>query len=462
MTIWVPVLDRSKPLYLAIADAISHDVEGGTLSQGTRLPPQRDLAWKLGVTLGTVTRAYKEAEKRGLLEGEVGRGSYIRMSHLPAPLPPTPIEQDGITDLSQAIPPPVVTKEELDAAMSAVMRDPRRLDLLDYAPPEGYPQHRAMARQWLLRSGLDVPEQDVFITAGAHMGLMLVLEAIMQPFEQVMVENLNYALLRTTLANAHLEPLPLEMDEDGLLPDSFEAAARLGKARVLYIVPSLQNPTTHTMSRQRREAIVAIARRFDITILEDDIFHLLDDRVQPPTFHALAPERTYHFTSLSKTLGPGLRIGIVVAPRGQERVMRTHLRSSPLRSVGLTGEIARYWIESELASAILTRTRNELASRRAAFMEVFKTRTFRCEPGAPFAWLKLPDQWSPAAFTSTLLQRRVRITAGTAFQIGQRQPSQHVRVCFGHPQTGWRSRAAFGTIAQLMDEEPEDDFTPVA
>ena len=71
MTIWTPVLDRSKPIYLAIADAITHDVEGGTLPTGTRLPPQRDLAWRLGVTLGTITRAYKEAEGRGLLAGEV-------------------------------------------------------------------------------------------------------------------------------------------------------------------------------------------------------------------------------------------------------------------------------------------------------------------------------------------------------------------------------------------------------
>mgnify|MGYP000964192892 CR=1 FL=1 len=121
MTIWTPVLDRSKPLYLAIADAIARDVEGGTLAQGARLPPQRELAWKLGVTLGTVTRAYKEAEERGLLAGEVGRGSYIRRPRERAPIPPTQTEQDGIIDLSHAIAPPVVTAEEFDAAMLAVI-----------------------------------------------------------------------------------------------------------------------------------------------------------------------------------------------------------------------------------------------------------------------------------------------------------------------------------------------------
>lgn len=462
MTIWTPVLDRNKPLYLAIADAIAQDVEGGSLPQGARLPPQRDLAWKLGVTLGTVTRAYKEAERRGLLGGEVGRGSFIRLAKQPAPLPANSSDADGVIDLSQAIPPPVVLPEELDAAMASIMRDQRRLDLLDYAPADGYPQHRAMAVTWLKRSNIDVTEQDVVVTPGAHMGLMQVLEATLQPNDMVMAERINYALLRSTFANAHLEPLPIAMDDDGLLPEAFEAAAKSGKSRVLYLVPSLQNPTTGTMTRQRREAIVAIARRHDITIIEDDIFRLLDARVQPPSFYSLAPERTFHLTSLSKTLGPGLRIGFVVTPRGQERLLRTYLRSSPLRTAGITGEIARYWIESDIASTILTRTRNELAARRSVFMEVFRGQKFRCEPGAPYAWLQLPDHWLVGSFVSSLAARKVRITGGNAFILGPRTGSRHVRVCFGHPHTGWQSRNAFETIRALMDEDAAEDFTPVA
>ena len=98
-------------------------------------------------------------------------------------------------------------------------------------------------------------------------------------------------------------------------------------------------------------------------MIEDDIFRLLDARVQPPTFYTIAPELTYHITSLSKTLAPGLRIGFVVTPQGQERSLRAHVRTMASRTVGITGEIARYWIETELADTILNRTRRELASR---------------------------------------------------------------------------------------------------
>jgi DNA-binding transcriptional MocR family regulator len=462
MTIWQPELDRSKPLYLAIADAMARDVDGGTLRDGARLPPQRDLAWKLGVTLGTVTRAYKEAEKRGLLEGEVGRGSYIRKTPQMTMLSRAPGDTDDVVDLSHAIPPPVVKPEELDQAMQSVMRDPRKLDLLDYAPSEGFHMHRSMAVQWLKRSGVVVSEQQVVISAGAHLGLITVLEAIGEGQSGIMAECVNYAQLFTTFKNTHLHPHALAMDDDGLLPDALEAAAKSTGCRLLYVVPTLQNPTTHTMSAKRRDEIVAIARRHDITIVEDDIFRLLDARVQPPTFYELAPERTFHITSLSKTLAPGLRIGFVVSPPGQDRIMRGHLRNMAARTVGITGEIARYWIETDMASKILERTQAELAARRNLFLEIFKDHTFKCAPGAPYAWLTLPKHWHPQRFAQVLAAEKIKVTPGNRFELGASGQTHHIRVCFGHPKVGWRIREAFETIANLMTENDYDDFTPVA
>ena len=462
MTIWVPTLDRSKPLYLAIADAISADVDGGTLAKGDRLPPQRDLAWKLGVTLGTVTRAYKEAELRGLLSGEVGRGSYIRSGNSVSSIAPIAKEADGVVDLTHAIPPPVATAQEFDAALHAVMRDPRKLDLLDYAPTDGFALHKTMAANWLKRSGIDANTRDIFITAGAHLGLITVIQAISEPGETVMAEEINYALLRNTFKNAHVEPLALEMDSEGLTPSAFEHAARTTKSRILYLVPTLQNPTTSTMSMKRREDIVAIARKYKVTIIEDDIFRLLDSRVQPPTFYTLAPELTYHITSLSKTLAPGLRIGFVVAPESQERSLRAHVRTMASRTVGITGEIARYWIETDIAETILNRTRSELAILRGSFMEVFKGCNFRSEPGAPYAWLELPEQWNASRFAVTLGAEKIKVTPGSAFQLIPNLSSRHVRICFGTSVENFKVRKAFETIRVVMREQDEDEFTPVA
>ena len=111
--------------------------------------------------------------------------------------------------------------------------------------------------------------------------------------------------------------MPLEVDAGGLVPEALERAARAGEARMLYVVPTLQSPTTATLNLERRLAIVDIARRYGLTIIEDDIFRLLDPRLQPPTLYTLAPERTYHITSVSKTLAPGLRVGFLVGPAGK-------------------------------------------------------------------------------------------------------------------------------------------------
>ncbi len=462
MTIWQPELDRSKPLYLAIADAMLRDVESGSLQEGARLPPQRDLAWKLGVTLGTVTRAYREAENRGLLEGEVGRGSFIRKRPSVSSLTYPASDNNGTVDLSHAIPPPVIKPEELDLAMQSIMRDPHKLVLLDYAPPEGFHMHRSMAVQWLKRSGMTVSENNVVISAGAHLGLITVLEAIGEGQVGVMAERTNYAQLASTFKNTHLNALAVEMDDDGMLPDALELKHKSTGCRLIYLVPTLQNPTTHTMSAKRRDAIVALARKYDLTIIEDDIFRLLDARVQPPTFYELAPERTFHINGLSKTLAPGLRIGFVVSPQGQERLLRSHMRNMAARSVGITGEMARYWIETDLASDILARTRSELAARRNLFVEVFKAHDYRCAPGAPYAWLKLPDHWLPGRFVQALAARKIKITSGSRFELEAGATSQHVRICFGHPKVSWRMREAFETIADMMGDGDADDFTPVA
>ncbi len=463
MTIWTPTLDRSKPLYLAIADAVAGDVASGLLARGDRLPPQRALAWTLGVTLGTVTRAYAEAESRGLLTGEVGRGSYIRSSTEVAPLSGLPSDENDLVDLSHSIPPPVVTSQEFDQALAAIMRDPKKLGLLDYAPPEGFAQHRAMAAQWLKRSGIEAEERDVFVTAGAQLGLVTALQALVEPGEKVMAETINYAVLRSTFKAAHVQPLCLVQDEEGLLPDAFEKAAAAGQSRVLYLVPTLQNPTTHTMSRQRRDEIVSIARKYDVTIIEDDIFRLLDERVQPPTFYSLAPERTLHITGLSKTLAPGLRLGFVLTPKGQERLLRNHLRSMSPRSVGVMGEMARHWVASGKADEILLRIRAELARRRAAFMEVFKDHRVHCAPAAPFAWLELPPEWTGNRLAAALRAKRILVTPGTEFDLSATQKgAQHVRICFGSPQTQWRPLASFEAIRSLMQSGEDESFTPVA
>jgi DNA-binding transcriptional MocR family regulator len=462
MTIWKPELPEGKPLYLAIADALAADIAAGTLKPGEKLPPQRELAWALKVTLGTVTRAYKEAEIRGLLAGEVGRGSYVRQKTSMGEALNLSADVSDAIDFSQSVPPPIHAKSEFDAALEHVMRQPSRLDLLDYMQPEGHALHRAMGAAWLARSSIKVSEAEVIVTAGAHMGLIACLSTILEPGEALLAENLNYPSLKPTARTLGLTVVPLDMDEEGLSIDQLAQAARLGESKCLYIVPTLQNPTTSTLSRARREAIVEIARRHNLTIIEDDIFRLLDDRLQPPTLYELAPERTWHITSLSKTLAPGLRIGFVATPPGRSDLFRNQQRVASGRAIGLTAEMARYWMETDIAANLLKRIQSELAIRRGIFQECFAGVSYRCEPGAPCAWLPLPGQWSGGRFANALRARHIKVSPGSVFALGNRAEDRAIRIAFGHPQSRDDMRRGLAVIRALLEEAPEESFSPVA
>jgi len=143
MTIWQPDLTQIPgPRYLAIVDALATDLRGGRLRDGDRLPTHRDLAYRLGVTVGTVTRAYAEAERRGLIRGEVGRGTYVRgvqpgNSYLPEP------RADGLIDLSMNYPASTDADAVLAAALQAMAVRPGIGRVLEYQQKRGRDTHRA-------------------------------------------------------------------------------------------------------------------------------------------------------------------------------------------------------------------------------------------------------------------------------------------------------------------------------
>jgi aspartate/methionine/tyrosine aminotransferase len=105
---------------------------------------------------------------------------------------------------------------------------------------------------------------------------------------------------------------------------------------------------------------------------------------------------------------------------------------------------------------------DEFKIRRQVFFEVFKGHAFRCEPGAPYAWVSLPQQWKPIRFAVACKQRGVHISPGPSFAIGAKAHEQNIRICFGQPATAEDLRNALLKTRDLMAETSEDDFTPVA
>lgn len=305
---WTPTLPQgSGRLHDRLADAIARAILSGERAPGSALPAHRTVAHALGLSLGTVTRAYDILQRRGLARSEKGRGTFVASR--------VRRRETGL-DLSVNLPPPLLTTKMLAGLMSRVA-DGLEADLFNrYSPPAGLLEHRmALARAVSAGRRLKVDPERLMITNGAQHGLFVALAATAPG--PIAMEALTYpGALRA--ARALARPLvPLAMDGEGVRPEALRAALSAPTPpTTLYAMPSLQNPTGATMSEERRKELVRIARAHDLSLVEDDVYAGFAPP-DMPTLAELAPERTFHVGSLSKSFAPGLRIGHVVAPTGR-------------------------------------------------------------------------------------------------------------------------------------------------
>lgn len=443
MTMWLPTLDpRRRPVYRAIADAIDDDVQKGTLRAGARLPPHRDLADHLGVTVTTITRAYAEAARRGLISGHVGRGTFIRGQEAEA------AGESGPLDLSLNILMPDKEVVSLEAHLFQ-----RRVlpwtQLLGYAPRRGHLRHRQAMAAWLGRQGLMTEPDRVALTAGSQHGIQTTFVALLKPGETILAEDLTYSGARLIAQQHHLRMRGVAMDAEGIRPDALDAACRKTRARLLYCMPRLQNPWSAIMSEKRRRQIAAVADRHRLIVVEDDTYGFLSPERAP--LATLIPERTVFVTSLSKSLFPGMRLGCVVAPPALldkivDEIWATMVMASPIGADLLCG-----WLEDGTAARIAEWKRHEFAARQAMLARLLAGERYQTHPSSPHAWLFLPPRWSSEAFVAHARSRGVILNPSTQFAVGD-QPPRAVRLCLGPPRTRPALEHALTRVAEAITD----------
>ncbi len=458
MTAWSPDLgERTGPLYLAIAEAIARDTASGRLGVGSRLPTHRELADRLEVTVGTVTRAYAEAARRGLISGEVGRGTFARGASLDAgSLGPSLPAGTPLIDLSLNHPPPLAEGPGGPVA-KALLSLARRSDftgLLDYAPDGGAPAHRVAGAAWAAMAGVKVAPEQVLVSSGSQHAMTAVFTALVQPGEIVLTESLTYPGMRALAGLLHLRLQGLPLDEQGLRPDGVEAACRAGRPKVLYCIPTLHNPTVAVMSEARRREIVRVARAHNLIIIEDDVHGPLAEGAPSP-LATLAPERTCYLAGTAKTLAPGLRTSFVVAPPALVARIASGIRATAWMAAPLMAEIVAQWIKDGTARQILKRRRDEARARHKLAAMAFRGFRFEAHPAAFHLWLHLPDPWRSETFTEQARRLGVAVTPSQSFLVGRGSAPHAVRVCLGAARDRAELERALDLLAGLLARPPE-------
>lgn len=441
---WRPEIgDGDPPAYQRIVEALAADIARGALAPGTRLPTQRALAHRLGVGIGTVTRAYTEAGQRGLIDGVVGRGSFVAGAAASA-------AGDGTIDLSRNLPPMGPAKAALRAAMAALARRGDLAERLDYAPDGGFAADRRAAAAWLARAA-NFPDADaarVVMTSGAQQAIFVALAAACRPGEALVVEAATFHGVKLAAAQAGLRLVPAELDAEGLTPDALLRAVAESGARAVYLQP-YQNPTARVMSLGRRRAIIAAAERAGAQLIEDDLYGPIVGDLGLPPLAQLAPGAVVYIAGLSKSLGPGLRTGFLIPPEHLAGPVHDILRVVAFGPPSFSAPIGTHWIETGEAFDILDAVRRELASRAALAGRLLGPLIER--PASPTT----SQLWAPVGeldaerIAGAALRAGVRLTAPAApFAPGA--PVSGLRICLGAAADVGELERGLSVVATLM------------
>ena len=451
--------DGSKPKYQAIAAELAQSILGGQLAIGEKLPPQRDLANRLGVTPGTVSRAYASLERQGLATARVGDGTYVRA------LEQTP-EKVGAEassapiDLAHNVAIPTEDAQELKRALEELSTDPQALrQVLSYQPETGLRRHREAGAKWLRRFGTGGSWNRLMITHGAQHGLACILRTLARPGDAILTETLTYPGLQALARLMRLQLIGVEMDSEGMLPQALERAAKTFDTKIMFCSPALHNPTSNTMSISRREDIAAVARRCGLFVIEDCV-HAAAQVSPLPALSTLLPEQSFLLTSFSKVITPGLRVGFLEAAPVWLDKFAASMRADCWMVAPLLPEIATRWIQSGVIDHLISLQRLSIGTRLARAHKVLDGLDFRADAEYPLLWLPLPEPWRAGQFSAALRHAGVLVRTADHFAVG-RSPAPHaIRISLNAPTSINQLEAGLNILKSTLNNPPSAPMDP--
>ncbi|WP_291326134.1 PLP-dependent aminotransferase family protein [Desulfovibrio sp. UCD-KL4C] len=447
---WCPSqLGSKNAKYIAIVDALEADIRAGKISPGDKLPPQRELADMLSVNLTTISKAYREAERRGLVKGAIGRGTFISAGVSKTLEPPksnlfaTGAIEMGIVFSLNHLEPPL---EDRIANLSAK----RQLsEFRCYSEPAGLSEHLEIGTSWAKSFGFDIGIDRLVVTAGAQHALTCTLMACFAPGDSIAVDCLTYSGLKNLAAMMDIRLTPIEMDAEGMIPDRLRAACKSRATKGIYLMPAFHNPTAITMSAKRRRELVGIIKEHHLLLIEDDPYYFLASEAQP-AMSSFVQDQSVFIGSFSKILHAGLRVAFVVASapireRLAAAVYNTIWMAPALNVAIICDAIVEGLIENVIQTKIKeAQRRNHIARSVLPFSanNVFNK--------GFYVWYQLPEPWPGYAFEAEARKRGVNINCAEQFAVGNPDITPAVRICLTATNTTQELESGLSRLAEIL------------
>jgi DNA-binding transcriptional MocR family regulator len=482
-----------EALYLQVANAIEEALRAGRLRIGQRLPPERELAVDLDVSRTTVTGAYQELHARGLLRGHVGRGTVIVAAPADAPSAALPWSQrvaplalraaqlaygeapgSDVVGFANGWPDPVLYPAAVLDELLRGLAAAADASLYAPAPAPGDPALRAALARWLEPRGVRVAPEDILVTGGGQQGLNVVARAFCAPGDVVLTEAPTYpgALLAFRWTGAEVVGVPV--DREGIQPDALEDALARYRPKLVYLIASYHNPTGGVLSRDRRRAVLELAARYRVPILDSELYaETYFETPPPPSLLALDGSGVVIGQgSFSKIAVPGLRLGWLIAPRSAQTALTAAKALVDLSTPPLTQRLAAAFLDGGHANRHLVALRAGLRLRRDRLVTALRQHCprlrYRIPGGGYYLWAELPGPLTAPQLLASARAHGVDLRPGTQF-MPESGGEEHVRLSFAAlPPTrlveGVRRLGAAldDALARLDGRPPREAAVPVS
>jgi DNA-binding transcriptional MocR family regulator len=431
--------------YISLADEFASQIKQGALKAGDRLPPQRQFAYARNIAVSTASRVYSELLRRGLVVGEVGRGTFVAGDAARAVT--FAGEPRGVRiDLEFNFPVLPAQAALMAKSLEGLVRTDTLQGALQQSTSVGTARVRQVAARFLARAGWSPrPEQMVF-TGNGRQSIAAVLAALVPPGGRCGIEAITYPFAKGVAAQLGITLVPLAMDEQGLKPDAVQKAHREGHLSALYVQPVIHNPLGMTMPPQRRSDLLRVAEKLDLIVVEDFIYGFLDD---VPPMAADAPERCVAIDSLSKRIAPGLSLGFVAAPQHLREAIMAAVRAGGWIAPGFAFAAAERLMGDGTADEITALKRSDARQRQLIAVEMLKGLEIKTNPKSYHLWLMLPERWRSQAFVAAAARHDIALTPSSAFAVNPGHAPNAIRLALAQPSIA-QLREALATLAHVL------------
>lgn len=446
---WKPSIDRNKKtLYLQLAEKLEEDIVNGLLLPGTKLPPQRELADYLDINVSTVSKAFRVCELKGLLSSTIGRGTFVSYDALTNNRLLSEGNTEQLIEMGATI--PETSSNELLLELLMTMLNEHDADKwFSYNRPADTIWQKDAAMRFLDRCGVAAYEDNILFSNGGQNALTAILAGLFHYGDRIGVDAHTYSGIKTSAAMLGIQLIPIKQQEDEMDMDSLISACKNDGIKGIYVIPAHHNPTTKTMSLQKRKNIAETAKEYDLIVIEDGTYHLMAEAIAPIT--SFVPERSIYIASLSKSIAPGLRLAYITSSALYRPTISDALYTLNVSVSPLMAELSSRVIVSGLLDKVIQKHRANTKERNLIVNGYLNKYDCKGDLYCIFRWLKLPDNISGLEFERNAHSKGVQVYAADRFAVGTTTPEHAIRLAICAPKTKTELEKGLVILKSLLE-----------